>query len=65
MSAYEGRHLVLALLPYPHVLGVVTAAAPLSDGKLVASAEPSAVFGAAGLCLLPRRIVQAAAHTDI
>ena len=65
MRAYERRHLVLALLPYPHVLGIVTATTPLVDLKLVAGAKASAVLPAAALGFKPCRFVKAAAHALI
>ena len=65
MRAHEWRHLVLALLPHPHVLGIVTAATPLVDLKLVAGAKASAVLPAAALGFKPCRFVKAAAHAPI
>ena len=38
VSAYERRHLVLAFLPYPDVLRIVTAPAVLIDWQLTPSA---------------------------
>ena len=65
MRAHEWRHLVLALLPHPHVLGIVTATTPLIDQKLGLGTETSAVLPAAGFGLDPCRVVQAAAHTYV
>ena len=65
MRAYERRHLVLALLPHPHVLGIVTATTPLVDLKLVAGAKASAVLTAAALGFKPCCLMEAAAHAPI
>ena len=64
VRANERRPLVLALLPYPHVLRVVTTATPLIDGKLLPRAQTRTVLTATSLGLQPRRTVQAAAHAD-
>ena len=53
---------MLALLPHPHELGVVPAAAALCDGQLGACAQPGSVLSAARLGFDPSRIVQAASH---
>ena len=65
MRAYERRHLVLTLLPHPHVLGIVTATTPLVDLKLVAGAKASAVLPAAALGFKPCCLMEAAAHAPI
>ena len=64
MRAHKWRHLVLALLPHPHVLGIVAASAPLIDRQFGLCTQASAVLPAAGFGLDPRRVVQAAAHPD-
>ena len=65
VSTDEWRHLVLALLPHPHVLGIVTATTPLVDLKLVAGAQTSAVLPAAALGFKPCCLMEAAAHAPI
>ena len=56
---------MLALLPYPDVLGIVTATAPLIDRQFGLCTQTSAVLSAAGFRLLPCRLMKAAAHTYI
>ena len=53
---------MLALLPYPHVLRVVAAAAAMIDWKLSKRAKTCAVLAATRLSLRPCSAVQAAAH---
>ena len=65
VRAHKRRHLVLTFLPHPDVLGIVTAATPLVDLKLVAGAQTSAVLPAAALGFKPCRFVKAAAHALI
>ena len=65
MRAHEWRHLVLALLPHPHVLGIVAATAALVDQKLGLCTKSGSVLPAAGFGLDPCRVVQAAAHTYV
>ena len=54
-----------AFVPYPHVLGVVPAAASLIHRELLTCAQPSAVLPAARLGLDPCRAVQAATHAHV
>ena len=56
---------VLALLPDPNQLVVVTAAAAVVDGQLLPRAKASAVLPATSLCLSPSSVVHAAAHALI
>ena len=64
-GANERRHLMLALIPCPHVLRIVAAAAVLIDWQLIARAQPSAILPASRLGLKPGRAVQAATDTRI
>ena len=56
---------MLALLPDPNQLVVVTAAAPVVDGQLLARAKTRAVLAAPRLGLHPGGIMHAAAHALI
>ena len=53
---------VLARLPHPHELRIVTAAAVLVHLKLVTRAQAGAVLVASITGLKPRRVVQASSH---
>ena len=56
---------VLALLPDPNQLVVVTAAAAVVDGQLLPRAKASAVLPAAALGFKPCCLMEAAAHAPI
>ena len=56
---------VLALLPNPHQLSVVTAAAALVHRQLTTRAKARTVLHTARLGLVPGRRVQAAAHAQV
>ena len=64
-SAFWRQCFMVAFLPYPHVLAVVSTAAALIDWQLEPRAKPRAVLPAASLGLGPRCFVQAAAHTHV
>ena len=55
---------VVAFLPDPHELGVMPAAAVLVDWQLLARAQTRAILETARVGLIPRCLVQAAAHTS-
>ena len=56
---------MLTLVPNPHKLCIVPAAAPLVDRKLVARTKASAVLPTASLGLKPGGVMQTAAHPTI
>ena len=51
-----------ALLPNPHVLRVVPAAAASRNNKFTQRAQPRPVLPAAGFCLSPSRVIHAATN---
>ena len=62
--ANERRPLMRTLVPYPHELRIVPAAAVLIHRKLSVRAEPSPILTTARLSLQPARRVVAPAHSD-
>ena len=54
---------MLTFIPCPNIFRVVTTAAVLVDRQLDPRAQASAILPTARLGLLPRRAVQAPAHT--
>ena len=65
VSTDEWRHLMLALLPHPHVFGIVAAAAALVDGQLATCTKASAVLAATGFGLEPRGVMQTTANPGV
>ena len=59
------RVCVLALLPNPHMIGVMPAASVHGHRKLTQRAQTGAVLTAPSLCLSPSCIIQAPTHVQI
>ena len=56
---------MLALLPHPNVVGIMSATTPQTDGQFAPRAQARAILAAACLSLNPRRIMEATAHSLI
>ena len=58
-------HAMVALLPHPHQLGVVTTATALSYRQLGSSTQTCPILRASRHCLGPSRVVEAASDALI